>query len=114
MLSGVEYVLEIKTANSASYAQLLKHGPKAWRSQYFDQIQCYMGISGIPRSILLVINKDSSDVFEELIEFDLLHFELLQQKARRLIQATEPPNRISESPMYYVCKQCQFKKVCHG
>jgi len=113
-VNGLGYILEIKTANSSSFTQAQKNGVRRWRPQYYDQVQAYMGLSGIEQSIILVFNKDNSHLYEELIKFDNLHYELLVERARQISLATEPPAKLNESPMFYVCKMCEFRRHCHG
>lgn len=110
---GEHYVLEIKTANSASFAKACKVGIRAWRPQYYDQIQTYMGLSCYTKGIFLVINKDSSELYEEVIDFDQIHYELLVAKATRIIQSPVEPERLSDSPMFFGCRMCAYKDVCH-
>lgn len=113
-LDGLDYILEIKTANSSSFTQAQKNGVRRWRPQYYDQVQAYMGLSGIEQAIVLVFNKDNSQLYEEVIKFDKLHYELLVERARQIGSATEPPSKLNESPMFYICRMCEFRKHCHG
>ena len=105
-------VYEIKTANNASFNQFKKHGLRKWREQYYAQIQVYMGMSEISKGILLCINKDNSEIHEEEAEFDDLYYKMLLTKARTIKDATEPPPRISSTPLHPSCKMCQHKEIC--
>jgi hypothetical protein len=108
------YVLEIKTANNTSFSKLLKERYRRWREQYYAQIQVYMGLCDIKKAIALVINKDTSEVYEEVIEFDEIEFECMRSKSEHVMKMTEPPKRLNDNPLFFVCKMCQFNKVCHG
>lgn len=112
-MDGVDYILEIKTANSASFNQAKKNGVFRWRPQYFDQVQAYMGMAHVERAIVLVFNKDTSELYEELIAFDQLHYELIVERARQIKIAVEPPVKFSDSAMNFVCKFCEFRVHCH-
>ncbi len=114
ILGATTYVLEIKTASASNFALATKKGVRDWRSQYFDQLMLYMGMLGHKKGIFLVINKDTSELYEEVVDFDQLHYELLLEKAKRLLTAVVAPPRLNDSPMYFVCKQCSFRKGCHG
>ncbi len=114
LINGEHYVLEIKTANAASYAKAAKVGIRAWRPEYYDQMQTYMGLSTYTKAICLVINKDSSDLYEEIVHFDQMHYELLVSKAARIVKSDVEPERLSSSPMFFICKMCSYHKVCHG
>lgn len=113
-IDGVKYVLEIKTANSASFAKVRQVGVRQWRPQYYEQIQLYLGMCSINSAIMLVINKDSSELYEEVIEFNEAHYRLLVEKAKMILYHQEPPAKINKSPSFYVCKMCSYRKHCHG
>lgn len=108
------YVIEIKTACNTSYNRLVKLGVKGWNSRYYDQVQCYMGMKEIDKAIVIVVNKDTSELFEQCVYFDRFHYELLCEKANRIIACDKPPKGISDNPMFYYCRLCSYKKICHG
>jgi hypothetical protein len=106
-------ILEIKTASNSTFKTLIGSGCKAWNGRYYAQVQSYMGMSGLTESCILVLNKDTSEIFDEVIEFDEDYYEYLKGKAKLIFEATEPPPRINNSPYWYKCKMCSYKKSCH-
>ena len=106
-------ILEIKTAKDASFKVFVRDGCRKWNPKYYAQLQAYMGMSGITSAYILVLNKDNSDLFDELVKFDAEFYEKLKEKARLIHEAKSPPPRINGSPMFYFCKMCKFNKVCH-
>lgn len=38
----------------------------------------------------------------------------LDDKARKIIDATQPPPRINEKKDFFICRWCDFKDTCHG
>jgi hypothetical protein len=106
-------ILEIKTAKDASFKIFDKKGLKIWNPQYYAQVQAYMGMSGIHSAYILVLNKDNSDLSDELVLFDALFYEQLKEKATMVYGAIIEPPRIHGSPLYFKCKMCKFNKVCH-
>ena len=106
------YIIEIKTANNASFNQFVSHGLRAWRPQYYAQLNCYLGMSRIQKGILLCINKDNSKLREEQIEFNESYYKTLLLKAQSIKAATEPPNRIAETPLHPICRMCPYKTTC--
>lgn len=106
-------IIEIKTAKDASFKIFVNKGLKIWNQQYYAQVQSYMGMSGINSAYILVLNKDSSELSDEYIEFDSNYYEQLEKKALLISKAENPPPRINGSPLWYLCKMCQFNKVCH-
>lgn len=106
-------IIEIKTAKDASFNIFFKKGVKSWNPQYYAQVQSYMGMSGIHSSYILVLNKDNSDIADELVTFDEAFYQALRTKAARIASATLAPPKINGSPLWYQCKMCKFNKVCH-
>lgn len=114
LLDDKPVVLEIKTAKSSSFNRFKNHGLIAWAETYYAQLQAYMGMGGYERGVLLAINKDSSELHHEWVDFDEIFYQELKVKARRIAEATEAPDKINRSPLYFVCRSCPFKVVCHS
>lgn len=106
-------ILEIKSAKDSSFNKFVKHGLQAWQPAYYAQIQSYMGMSGIHKGVLLAINKNTSVMHEEWVDFDEIYYEELRLKAEIISKSETPPPKISEDGSYYVCKQCNFRRICH-
>ena len=106
-------ILEIKTAKNASFTIFVKKGLKVWNPQYYAQVQSYMGMSGIYSAYILVLNKDNSELSDELVTFDPIFYSNLECKALIISNATVAPPRIHGSPLYFKCKMCKFNKICH-
>lgn len=106
-------VLELKTANDASFNKFKKHGLLKWSENYYSQVQSYMGMSGIHKSVLLCINKNTSDLHHEWVFFDEIFYECLVRKASAISLSEEPPEKISQSPFFFGCSQCRYKQICH-
>lgn len=107
------HIIEIKTAKDASFKIFLKDGVKLWNSRYYAQLQSYMGLSGVNSAYILVLNKDNSEISDELVHFDKDFYETLKNKAQMIANAELPPPRINSSPIWYECKLCKFNKECH-
>jgi len=106
-------IIEVKTAKDASFKVFINKGVKVWNPQYYAQIQSYMGMSGIFSTYILVLNKDNSDISDELIEFDEEFYKKIEKKALSIYNSIDEPPRISGSPIFFQCKMCKFNKVCH-
>lgn len=109
----LQAIIEIKTAKDSSFNIFKKKGLRLWYPDYYDQIQSYLGMSGIPCAYILVLNKDTSELLSEKVEFDRHRYELLVEKAKRIGDAKIMPPRINGSPSYFRCKYCFYKGVCH-
>jgi hypothetical protein len=112
-INDQDYILEIKSANDSSFNIFKKKGVRLWYPEYYDQIQSYMGMSGIHRCYLLAINKNTSELHDELIIFDEQRYESLVSKAIRIGDSICEPERINNSASFFRCKMCHFRDVCH-
>jgi hypothetical protein len=72
-----------------------------------------MGMSGIHKAYIVVLNKDSSEISDELVEFDEVYYQTLRKKAAMIANANVAPPKINGSPLWFQCKMCKFNKVCH-
>ncbi len=108
-----ERILEIKTAKDSSFNIFVKQGCKKWNNKYYAQLQCYMGLSGINSAYILVLNKDNSVFWDELVTFDNNVFQDLRHKAFLIKHAITPPPKVNSSPAWYQCKICKFRGICH-
>lgn len=106
-------IIEIKTAKDASYNIFVKKGLRTWSPQYYAQIQSYMGMSGIHSAYIVVLNKDNSELADELVTFEEVFYEQLCRKAFLIANIEAAPPKINNSPLWYQCKMCKFNKVCH-
>lgn len=106
-------IIEIKTAKDASFNIFVKKGLKAWNPQYYAQIQSYMGMSGIHSAYILVLNKDNSEIADELVTFDEVFYQQLRRKAFLIANIEAAPSKINDSPLWFQCKMCKYNKICH-
>lgn len=102
------HLLEIKSANDASFKNFKKNGLKA-KPVYEAQIQCYMGYGGQERGLFVVENKNNQELYTERVCFDRQRFEELKTKAKRILEATEPPAKCGDETE---CRFCDFRVSC--
>lgn len=114
------HVGEFKTHNAKSFAKLVKVGVKKAKPQHWRQMNTYMGWSimesgpnGMRRAAYFAVNKDTDDIYMERVEFDQATFDLDREKAKRVIEAVRPPQRINSDPSWFECKFCDHHAVCH-
>jgi hypothetical protein len=113
-LPKLKAILEIKSANHASFQQFEKHGLRKWNEQYYSQVQLYMGLSGIHQTYVLVFDKNTSAVADNLVEFNEMYYEMLVQKAVVIHGADSEPPRVNESPLYFLCRMCSYRGECRS
>ena len=106
-------VVEIKTANTASFSQFKSKGLKTWMPKYYSQIQAYLGMSGYKRGVLLAIDKNTSALHHEWVNYDDIFYNELLVKAKRISESIEPPEKLNKNPIFYLCNMCSYRKVCH-
>ena len=107
-------VLEFKTHNASSFKKLAQQHVREAKPQHFDQMTVYMGLMELDRALYLGVNKDTDEVYSEWVHFDKDRFFQLMEKAKYLIDAPNPPDKISGDPAFYICKMCSMWKHCHG
>lgn len=108
------HVLEFKTHNARSFAQLTAKGVATSKPQHVAQMQIYMLLMGLTRALYLAVCKDTDALHAERIEADQSLGAHLLAKAGRIIDAARPPSRISEDPTWFACRLCPHHGVCHG
>ncbi len=111
--SDLKAIIEIKTAKDSSFKTFVNKGVKLWDSRYYAQVQAYMGLSGIFSTYILVLNKDNSDLSDELVLFDEEYYKKLENKAMLIASSESEPPRVNGSPLWFQCKMCKYNKVCH-
>lgn len=106
-LPGAEktwHVWEAKSVSSKRFGELEKQGVKTWSPEYFAQLQCYMGASGMERALFTAYNKDDSRIYIERVRFEPMEWAALQTKALRIIEATEPTLSSYKDRSWYEAK----------
>lgn len=108
------HVLEFKTHSAKSFSELEAKGVRDAKPQHWAQMQTYMGLTGMDRALYVAENKDTSQLYSERVELDPVEFARIMARARRIIEAAEPPARLSKDPAWFQCKWCAFHPLCHG
>ena len=108
------HVLEFKTHNEKSFKELVTKKVQAAKPMHYAQMQVYMGLTGMDRALYMAVNKNTDELYTERVEFDPAEFARLKARAERVINANEPPLRVSNDPSWFVCKLCDFHAHCHG
>lgn len=110
------HLLECKTHNAKSFAQLVKAGVAVAKPEHVAQMQVYMHLRGLTRAFYLAKCKDDERLYAERIHYDPAHGAALIAKAERIKAANSAPERVSENPGYFLCHafNCASYSVCHG
>lgn len=110
-----KYVLEIKTMNDQRYKTLIKNKVKNGFPEYWSQCQAYMKGLDIHQALFLALNKNTGEIYKEVISYNAKDAQGLMLKAHRIFEYEwEPPiyNEIEgRKPM--VCYGCDFQSRCY-
>jgi hypothetical protein len=104
---------EFKTHGDKSFSDLVKKGVRESKLQHYIQMQLYMGGYDLPASLYMAVNKNTDELYGEIIPFDEAVHEQYTDRAEAIIQAEKPPPRLSNNPTWFQCKFCDHHAVCH-
>jgi hypothetical protein len=108
---------ECKTLNNKSWNDTAKRGVLVTKPLYFAQIQLYMAYMKLDENpcLFTALNKDTSELYHELIPFDVEAAQRYSDRAAQIIKATENNEMlpcISNDPSFFKCKMCSYRKAC--
>lgn len=115
------HLLECKTHNTKSFADLKNKGVEASKPVHFSQMQQYMHWSigehgktaGCTRALYVAVCKETDEIYIERIAYDEARASGLVAKAKRVIFAKSIPSRISEDASWFECRLCDHHATCH-
>lgn len=106
-------LLEIKTLSDKSFIDLKKKGVEVSKPIYWVQIHCYMLGLKLERCLFYALNKNTSEIYTEIVKFDPGVAEKAIERAKKIALCERLPEPISSDPSWYVCKsQCSFHNFC--
>lgn len=86
----------------------------AWDPVYFAQGVLYMELLDLTRHYLTVSTPGGRETLSCRTEAKPVMAKAVLAKAKRILDAVEPPVRLSERPEFFKCKWCDFREACHG
>lgn len=115
------HVWEAKACNQKKYnefkATKQKYGEKQtlenWNYTYFVQAQLYMHYFDLKRHYTTVALAGGREYDSCRTEYQKNIALKYIDRAEKIINATQPPPRLSEESDYYICKWCAFSGECH-
>lgn len=116
-------LLEVKSAKTKKFDELIEAGSyRAWKPEYYDQVQAYMGASqttpdvpALGDALVIVICKDDSRVWAEMVRLDHDHYRELEAKAAAALgdeMPNRPPQARGKSSGF--CKWCSRAGWCYS
>lgn len=132
---GIPCLTEFKTHNTKSFTKLagdnwrdyVAHlldpgkpavkftgeGVRESKFEHFVQMNIYMRKMGIPIALYGAVNKDTDDLYWELVELDTNLADQFLDRGEQLVWMDNPPKRLNDSPGFWKCKFCDNRGVCH-
>lgn len=90
-----------------------KNALAEWDETYYVQAQLYMHYSDLPRHYLTCSSPGGRKTVSCRTEYDADIAKRHIERARRIIYAEQPPERMREDRSYFMCKWCCFNDLCH-
>ena len=106
------YILEIKSANKQRFQAFQEKGVQAICREYYAQVQCYMGYSGLNNAQFVIMCKDNCDIYAEVVSYNGAHFEAIKKCARYIIGSPFAPLPLPKNS--YECTYCRFAPLCRS
>jgi hypothetical protein len=108
-------LFEHKALKQSSWTDLVKRGLRQAKPIYFAQCQLYMAYMQLEVALFTAINKDTQELYHEVVHFDPAEAQKLSDKAvqiLRAVEADELPPRIAIAPDSYLCRMCPYALRC--
>lgn len=107
---------ENKFKGDKYWKQIAKKGVEEAEPGYWAQLHCYMAYLELPCALFTAVNRDSGELYLEVVQCNLAIAEKYQLRAIRVVEAGSPDEvgRISDDPDNWQCAWCDFRKECYG
>jgi len=108
---------ECKSANAKNWREIAKHGVAKAKPVYATQIalyQAYLGLTETP-ALFTAINKDTCEIWHELVPFDAALAQSASDKAVTILRACDAGEllpRHTSDPEHFECRFCAWKARC--
>jgi hypothetical protein len=114
-IDGEDYLFEAKSMNHTNFLEMQRKKCEEAKPQYYNQVQIYMGKLGLKKTLFICMDKNTSEIYVEIIKFDEFTYEMLLAKEEEVIDAVHINTfpKLSQNPAWFQCKFCDAKEVCH-
>jgi CRISPR/Cas system-associated exonuclease Cas4 (RecB family) len=112
---GWPALFEHKAMNQKSWTDLVKRGLRQSKPLYFAQCQLYMAYMELDVALLTAMNKNTQELYHEVVPFDPADAQRLSDRAvdiLRAVEAEELPPRIANAPDFHLCRRCPYARRC--
>ena len=104
---------EFKTHNDKSFNKLKDEGVRKSKPQHYKQMCSYGKLYNFKYGLYCAVNKNTDELYFEIIELDYSLADDLFRKADEIIYSKIQPRKISQTETYFECKYCHFSGICH-
>jgi hypothetical protein len=114
---AVPALWECKSANAKNWRDIVKRGVTVSKPVYGAQIalyQAYLGLTEHP-AVFTAVNKDTCELWHELVPFNGALAQVASDKAVRILQACDADEwlpRVSGDPDHFECAWCAWRQRC--
>ena len=114
---AVPALWECKSANAKNWRDIVKRGVRVAKPIYAAQIalyQAYLGLTENP-ALFTAINKDTCELWHELVPFDAALAQATSDKAVQILRACDAGEvlpRHTADPEHFECRFCPWKERC--
>ena len=114
---AVPALWECKSANAKNWRDIVKRGVTVSKPVYAAQIalyQAYLGLTEHP-AVFTAVNKDTCELWHELVPFNGALAQAASDKAVRILQACDAGEwlpRVSADPEHFECAWCAWRQRC--
>ena len=113
--AGEPCVLEFKTHGEKSFLKLKKGGVRVAKIEHYVQTSLYMRKMKIRYALYAAVNKNTDEIYMEIITLDEYVADSYLQRGREIIFMKQAPDRIPHAdPNHYDCMYCNEKDICYG
>ena len=105
---------EFKTHSDKSFNEVKAKGVLLAKPEHFQQQQQYMGHHKLTFALYMAVNKNTDEIYAEIIMFDKLYYDKYFALAGQIVGSKVPLAKISKNSKFYTCTYCDFKPICHG
>ena len=117
-IKGLKYPLlwENKALGSKTYSKMESKGLREASATYYAQVQVYMGYKELERCLFTALNRDTGEIYIEMVDFDARACQEYIDKAVRIVSSSNADEfgRIGRGLDDFSCKFCDYRRRCHG
>ena len=107
-------VWENKELNDKSWNDTKNKGLAESKPLYYSQVQTYIAYFDLNGGLFTAVNRNTGEVYVEVVDPDLENAQASTDKAVRVIQSSSPSDlaKATTDRTDYRCKFCDYQKTC--